>query len=359
MRFASVSSPARRFTTRLVATSVVCAAGIAGLSASPAMAGSVKVVGPDTDLSKAMAALHAGDTLQIKPGTYNQWVRPLTVNPGTASAPITITAQDSKNPPQIVGAFTLVNAKYWNISRLKIRGTQAGRSPLELWGGSNWSVTGNDISGAATTKSYANVVIANSNGTTGTPPSGFRFSSNCVHDAANAHLNADHNIYVSFHGTKNATGTIERNLVFNHNNGAGIKLGDGGAANAPGPWGVKVQYNTIGNGGRQILLHGNVGNNLLAGNLLAVSKTKFNNDPRTTAIYVHDVTGTGNVFVHNYGFASSMISYDLKGKLRNAGDNGIRPDAGARNVYSCGGWQTTNPKAAAYGRYATGAYPRW
>jgi hypothetical protein len=323
------------------------------------MAGSVTVAGPGPDLSKAMAALHAGDTLQIAPGTYNQWVRPLTVNPGSAGAPITITAQDPKNPPTIVGALTLVNAKYWNVSRLKIKGVQAGRSPLELWGGANWIVSGTEITGAATTKSYANVSIANTKGTTGTPPTGFRFSGNCVHDAANVHLNADHNIYVSFHGTSNAAGMIDHNLIFNAVNGAGIKLGDGGATNAPGPWGVQVKFNTIGNSGRQLLLHGNIGNNVIAGNLLAVAKTKFNASPKTTAIYVHDVTGTGNSYVHNYAYAASMISYDLQGKLRNAGDNGIRPDAGARNVYSCSGWQTTNAKAAAYGRYGTAVFPKW
>lgn len=329
-----------------------------GLVTAPpsAASGRVYVVSPGANLNVAMSNLNAGDRLLLRPGTYRTgYLRP-TVHAGTASAPVVVTAYDSSQPPLLIGGLQLTNPNYWQVSRLRIQADGSGHSALFVNGGRGWRVTGSEFYGARYTGSFANVAIS---GAGSSAPSGFLFAANCVHDAALTHQGADQNVYVNFHGNSGSGGTIERNIIFNHPWGSGIKLGDGGLAGAPGPWNVIVRNNSIGSGGRQILLHGDIRSNGLYGNLLVNSTQRFTRSTKTTAIYVHDVVGAGNRIANTYVYGATMATYDPKGKLHNLGDTGIRPDPKLSRMGLCWGWQTAYPKAAAYGRYATGVYPRW
>ena len=149
---------------------------------------------------------------------------------------------------------------------------------------------------------------------------------------------------------------ISRNVIFNHANGVGIKLGDGGVPRAPGPWNVTVAYNTIAQGGRQIFLHGDVRNNTVARNLLSSSTQRFPQLSTTTSVYLNKVVGGGNTFVNNYAASSTLFSF---GKTATIGaDNAVRTSprfAGG----GCDGLRPTYAKAVAYGRYGSGALPRW
>lgn len=335
-------------------TAGLLGAGVGG--AAPAAAyGRVVYASPGADLNLVMTSLRAGDTLRLRPGIYNAgYVRP-EASPGTAQAPITVMADDPNNRPLIRGIVKLWKPDYWVLRGLRIQATVPKFEALYLGGGTGWKVENGEFFGARATGAYDNVAIANDQ--SGRPPRNFRFTTNCVHGAANTtRSNTDHNIYVLFSGNVTNHGVIDHNIIFDHPNGEGIKLGAGGAAGTRGPWGVFVAFNTITNGGRQILLTGDVRYNSIKGNLLTQSKEPFTRDPRTTAIYVNLVAQRLNAISNNYFWAESMVKYDPYNKLIDRGDNRLRPAPGYVLYGSCYGFRTTNAAAAPYGRYGNG---RW
>lgn len=353
---------------------LVLTAGAVG-TAAPAQAvlgycsadhvGAVVSVQPGVDLQAAISSLCPGDTLSLAPGTYSTgYLRfyPGTLGPtgirvGTPTRPITINAADPSQPPLLRGGLQFTGAHYWRLANLRVEATGRGNSALYMNGGVGWSVRFSEFYGARTTGSYANVVIAGSGG----QPRGFEFRGNQVHDAAiSGRADAtDHNVYVNFAGAAGSGGLITRNTIWGHPNGAGIKLGNGGGFNALGPWGVTVSLNTIASGGRQILLHGRVGYNVIYGNLFMNATQRFNANPRTTQIYVHDVTGRGNVFHHNYSYAATMFSYDPKHAARYGLGNVHRNTAAYNPMLRTTGAAVlvpANPAAFPYGATGTG---RW
>ena len=223
-------------------------------------------------------------------------------------------------------------------------------------GGTGWVVDQTEVFGAAKTGALGNVVITG----TGGYPRAFKFSQNCIHDAGigPAGDSTHHNIYVDYAGSATTSGNIFRNLIWNATSGENIKVGNGGAAGALGPWNLRIANNTFGHAGRQILLHANVVNTTIIGNLFYYATQGFVANPQTTQIYMHDVIGAGNFVSHSYWFASTMFNYDPSKKL--ALGTGIvhGPDPAFRGAYTCGsaGWRQTLPAALPYGRWGTGAW---
>lgn len=303
--------------------------------------------------SKLLEALRPGQTLVLRPGTYNIGVTRPEVRSGTRSAPITVTASDPSRTV-IRGQLKLWDADYWHLKSLRFQAGVRGAEALYIGGGRGWRVTGSEFSGADRTGAYANVAIGS--GYRGEPRD-FRFTRNCLHGAGRtARSNTDHNLYVAFAGNSRTGGTIDRNIIFNHPNGAGIKLGNGGLPGARGPWGVKVLNNTIAFGGRQVLLHGDVRGNLIQGNLLAVSTARFVKSPKTTAIYANMVTTRTNKLVHNYVYRSSMVAFDPQKRLVAQGKNTLRTDPSFTRIQTCKDWQTRNPAARPYGKFGTARF---
>lgn len=351
-----------------VAAPLLAVAAPGGALAEPAQAatragttGSIRTIGPGTtgaQLTAALSALLPGDTLELAPGTYRTGLvvpNPPTMSVrtrmhvGTATAPITVRAADPARRPLILGELKLWGASHWVLDGLRVQAVDRDRDALFMGGGTGWVVRGSEFSGARQTGAYSNVSIASDVYGSGAP-SGFAFTGNCVHDAASTNRGTtDHNVYVSFAGTPASGGVISRNVIFNHPRGVGIKLGNGGLAGARGPWGVRVSYNTIVNGGRQVFLHADVGNNTVSRNILSSSTQTFASLRQTTSSYFHDVIGRGNVFTSNYASGASMFSYGGNVSLRS--DNAVRVDPGFVSG-GCGGYRPTNPAAAAYGRYA-------
>ena len=235
------------------------------------------------------------------------------------------------------------------LDGLRLQAVDRDRDALFMGGGRGWLVRNSEFTGARQTGAYSNVTIASDIYGSGAP-TGFTFTANCVHDAAaTTRGTTDHNVYVSFAGTPGSGGVISRNVIFNHPRGVGIKLGNGGLARARGPWGVQVTNNTIVNGGRQVFLHADVGDNTVSRNILAGSTQTFASLRQTTSSYFHQVIGRGNVFAGNYASGASMFSYGGGVALR--GDNAVRSDPGFTSG-GCGGYRPSNPAAAGYGRYA-------
>lgn len=330
--------------------------GVGASSATSAAASTLRVIQPGADVAAAMTALRSGDTLELAPGTYSTGYLRVTMAAGTASGPITVTAQDPNNPPLLVGGLELYSPTYVNLTHLRIQGTGLGLAGLNMVGGTGWMVDSSEIWGAAQTHSLANVVISG----TGGFPRAFRFSQNCVHDAANdtASGQVDHNIYVNFQGNAYTSGSILRNLIYTAPNGENIKLGDGGLAGALGPWGVRVANNTLARGGRQVLLHANVRNNTVVGNLFYYATQGFVANPQTTQVYIHDVVGTNNYFSHNYSADASMMMYDPSHKATLGAGNVNGSEPAFLGAYTCTGWRQTLPASLPFGRWGTGSWAK-
>lgn len=345
----------------------------APLTARAQAAGATYTVGPGVDLRYALMKLYPGDTLLLQPGVYRTgMVLPIPatstlpkvdakgtfkkMSVGTPTAPITVRAADPKNRPLILGELKLWGPSYWQLDGLRVQAVDATRDALSIGGGTGWTVRNSEFSGASSTGAYSNVTISSDVYGTGAP-SRFAFTGNCVHDAGRTiRKGTDHNIYVSFAGDSTSGGVISRNIIFNHANGAGIKLGNGGVKGAPGPWGVQVTYNTIAQGGRQVLLHGALRNNTVARNILSGSTQRFTGANKTTATYLNVVTGAGNYFVNNYAAASTMFYYGQTARI--GADNAVRPNPSFSGG-GCGGFRPNYAKAKPYGRYGSGALPRW
>jgi hypothetical protein len=361
-----------------VRVTVALVAGVAALTNGPAPAwadarGAADVVTPEPHrieitpadvvrgstgvrtLAGHFAALRPGDTLVLGPGVYNAGYTRPNVRPGTAEAPIVVTAS-RPSKTLIKGQLKLWDAHHWQLRNLRIRATVPGGDALYIGGGRNWVVSGGEFYGARSTGGYTNVGIGT--GYTSSP-SGFRFTANCVHGAGRTKReNQDHNVYVNFSGSGRTGGSIDRNIIFDHPNGAGVKLGFGGVEGARGPWGVRVVQNTVASGGRQILLHGNVRNNVIQGNLLAFSTKHFQKLAKTTAIYSNMITTRTNRYAHNYVYSASMVNWDLNAALVDAGDNRLRADPRFASRTACTAWRTRAAGARPYGRYGTGRFPR-
>jgi hypothetical protein len=304
-------------------------------------------------LTAYLQSLRPGDTLVLGPGVYNAgYTRPI-VWSGTSQAPIVVRAAYPSRT-LVRGQLKLWDASYWQLRNLRIEATVKGSEALYLGGGRGWVVAGGEFFGGRNTGAYANVAIGSGYHS---HPQGFRFTANCVHGAGRTNReNQDHNIYVNFTGSAGTGGSIDRNVIFDHPNGVGVKLGAGGVAGARGPWHVRVVNNTISNGGRQVLLHGNVRGNVVQGNILAFSTKHFQKLPKTTALYANMLTTRTNRIAHNYVYASDFVAYDPDGRLVDVGDNRRRANPVFDGMGTCGVYRAKAAPAKAYGRYGDGRF---
>jgi hypothetical protein len=344
--------------TRLVAVlgALAVLTSVLATGASSASAATTKVIHPGDNVLAALQALRAGDTLELAPGTYNTGFLRAPMSNGTASAPITVTAQVPTQPPLLVGGLWLYSPTYVNLTYLRIQATAAASPALTVQGGSFWTVSNSEFFGARQTNAYANVVISG----TGGFPRFFMFSYNCVHDAATSTRadQTDHNVYVDFTGNGMTSGNIVRNLMWGAPHGENLKLGNGGVDGAVGPWNVRVANNTMAVGGRQLLLHANVVNNVIVGNLFYDATQGFVASPKTTQVYVHDVIGSGNYFSHNYSAIASMMIYDPLKKVTLGVGNVTGPEPAFTGAYTCAGWKQTLPASLPFGRWGTSQWTR-
>jgi hypothetical protein len=349
--------PSRRSLAAAIGASLALAIGLVGASPDQARAATIRTIHAGDNVLTAFQGLRAGDTLLLAAGTYNTgYLRVIPMAAGTAAAPITIRALDPSHPPLLVGGLRFYSPMYLVLKSLRVQATSPGLSALVMDGGIGWTVDSSEFWGARQTKAYANVTISG----TGGYPRAWAFTQNCVHDAAmNTGPGAtDHNVYVTYQGAIPTTGLLIRNLIYGAPHGENIKLGNGGLYGTLGPWGVRVANNTLASGGRQILLHGNVGNNVIVGNLFYNATQGFVANPETTQVYVHDVTGSGNYMSHSYSAVSSMLMYDptLRVFLGPGNVTGANPGFDAVGV--CTGYHPSLAAAVPYGRWGTGSWSR-
>jgi hypothetical protein len=298
--------------------------------------------GPDDDFAAAIAALRPGDTLRIAPGTYDIGSLGITVASGDRSHRITVTAADPTRPPLLRGALTLRKPNYWRLTYLRIQATDAvqHREALTMKGGEGWEVTNSEFFGAAQSGSFANVAISNFElSDQSSTPKNWLFSNNCVHDAGRGttpghNQSTDHNVYVNASG--HAPGRITRNVMFNANSGENVKVGNGGDPTLIGASDVRIEYNTLADAGRQVLIFGKVTNTRVWGNLL-VHATAGN---ARVGVYLNTLSLPGSAVVgNNYGYQIDRNLYfpnSATSTFKDAGNNVLAP-RGANDPRMTGG----------------------
>lgn len=218
-----------------MATAFVCVAGSIPFQGVAAAAGTTHRVAPGQSLEAALESLEPGDTLVVDGGVYRERITGADVQPGTADAPITVTAAPGE-APVLQGALWLRDADFWKVSGLNVTwDAGTGRSSdhmVKLEGGRGWSFTDAEVWGS---RGYSAILVAGD-------AVDWSLQRLHVHDTASTHRrNQDNLITVS--GNARA-GVIQRNLLTGSPNGRAVAVG------SPREWqqdphNVVVRYNTM------------------------------------------------------------------------------------------------------------------
>ena len=193
---------------------------------------------PWATLETALSRLEAGDTLEVRGGTYDEDVEP-ELAPGTPIQRITVRAHRGERAV-VKGLVRLTRPDYWTVEDLEFTwgGGSFNDHMVKVSGGTGWILDGVRIHGS---RSRAGLLIASS-GQYG-PPRDYVLRNSAVYDSkkgANLYLNP---------GLDSRGGLIERNLFFDSPT-ENVKVGFGGGCDDQrddefGAADVVVRYNTL------------------------------------------------------------------------------------------------------------------
>ena len=232
---------------------------------------------PCGSLAEKIKTLAPGDTLRIKPGTYNIDKMRLDNIEGTADKRITVKADVPSDRPLLRGWLTLWRADYFTLDNLRFEATYTTTpvGGLSYHCGVGWTVSNSEFFGANNTHSYWNLGIggyqpgaptADGPNDCANEPRNFAVTGNTFHhpytDGSTSAVY--HHIYAYFEGSAGTSGTISRNVFAGFRNGAGIKLG---AANPLCAWNVRVEFNTFYDGVRALVMEDDIRGIVVNGNL--------------------------------------------------------------------------------------------
>lgn len=288
---------------------------------------------PWKTVTKGVKSVMPGDTLYVRGGTYAERIQNPIIQPGTATAGITVMAYPNERPV-ISGLLWLKGASYWTLDGINVTWgatNTAGEHMTKMTDGTGWRITNAEIWGA---HSYAGLLVAGA-------PSNWLIDHSVFHDTyASNSTNQDHLIYVNTDAT-NGSGTIERNIFYNSANGRGLKVGPpNSTANPIGA--VTVRYNTFYNntGPSNIQLSYGASFNKVYRNIF--QKTGAGK----TNVTDYNINGTGNQVFKNVGWESTAVADPTLADPTN-----LMIDPQFVNVAG-NDFTPTNPIAAEYGRYA-------
>ncbi|MGH8978199.1 MAG: hypothetical protein ACRDV7_09015, partial [Acidimicrobiia bacterium] len=292
---------------------------------------------PWRTLTAALSRLHAGDTLWVHDGVYQERID-ITASAGRPDARITV-APFPGDRPLLRGMLWLGEPSYWTIEGLRVTSDEQhspDKAMVRLYGGTGWVLRNSELFGA---RSVAALMIDDG------PRQNlgeFAVRENCIHDTAPSNgQNQDHNIYVDDFGASPAPhGVIERNVIFNAPNGNNVKLGGG---NGGGPRNVEVRFNSMLGANRNVSLSIGATGNQVSRNLLMWA--------REANVFAFDLTGLGNAVYDNLTFASASPVGRSDTSAPVWFDRNLVRDPKIDAV-SCTGLRPTGSELR-YGRYAT------
>jgi hypothetical protein len=308
---------------------------------------------PLATIGRAIRLAQPGDTIIVRKGTY---VGPAGYGavPGRRSAPIRL--QNAPGERVVIkGTLQLENADYWRVSGINV--TQDPNGPrkeflVKFDSGTGWEFLNAEIWG---TRGVSNLMISGS--ARYGQPEHYRVAGNCIHDnnAVGDPFMNDHNIYL-MPGYTSGPGVIERNLLFNAENGAAIKAA--GPTSATGASRVTIRRNTVARTAAGVIVGYGSNRIQIRDNLIGAQVKR----PPAGAKYVknYDAAVIGN---HVSGTANTSVGNGVWGfpRARHSTGDSLRPVRGARTAWvrpafdstsSCSGFHPTNPEAQRYGRHS-------
>lgn len=308
---------------------------------------------PVATISRAIRLAQPGDTIIVRKGTYVGSVG-YGATPGRRSAPIRL--QNAPGERVVIkGTLQLENADYWMVSGINV--TQDPNGPrteflVKFDGGTGWQFLRSEIWGS---QGVSNLMISGS-ARHGSPKQ-YRVANNCIHDndaTGDAFMN-DHNIYL-MPGYGSGPGVIERNLLFNAENGAAIKAA--GPTSATGAARVTIRRNTIARTAAGVIIGHDSNRIRLRHNLIGPQLKRPPAGSRwvsnyNAAVIGNHVTGTANASLSTgvFGFPRSLNSTrDSTRRIKMARTAWLSPDFD--NTSSCSGLHPSDAQAKLYGRYS-------
>jgi lipopolysaccharide exporter len=264
---------------------------------------------PFRTLAHALRRLRFGERLFVRGGRYTERVD-VKVAPGRSNARVRVSNFPGERPV-VRGLLWIGHPSYWTIRGLNV--TWADGNPdqalVRIYGGTGWELSRSEIWGAHST---AGLQIDDG---PWNDLGRWSVTRNCIHDTFPTNgVNQDHNVYVAdMTNSPHPEGVISRNILFNAENGRGIKLGPGG--DAGGAVNVGVRFNTIYNSSQNVSLSRDTSRVSIERNILVKA--------RESNITGYMLRGTGNVARHNIADASPKFldSDGAPGSLVDGGDN--------------------------------------
>jgi lipopolysaccharide exporter len=291
---------------------------------------------PFRTFAHALGQLRYGELLYVRGGTYTERVD-VQVAPGRSDARVRVSNFPGERPV-IRGRLSIGNPSFWTISGLNV--TWADGDPDEalvrIYGGTGWELTRSEIWGAHST---AGLEIddgpLNNLGR-------WAVTRNCIHDTYPTNgVNQDHNVYVAdMMASPHPAGVISHNILFNAENGRGIKLGPGGETG--GAVNVSVRFNTIYNSSQNVSLSRDTSRVSIEHNILVKG--------RESNITAFMLRGTGNVARYNLADAAPKFvdSDSPPGDLLDGGGN-VHPRDPRFESIGCKGFRSGQFRT--YGAY--------
>lgn len=287
----------------------------------------------------SLRKLQPGDLLLVRGGTYDERIFLNDARDATTDLPIIVRNYQNERPI-IKGILQIGTPTYWTIDGINVTwgsSNSNGELLVRIYGGNNWTLQNSEIWGA---RSAAGLHVDDGPGNS---MGRWTVRNNCIRDTVPTNgTNQDHLIYVP--ETKNGTGLIEGNILFNSPNGRGIKLGPGGSTG--GPTNVTIRYNTFyeNRGPSNIQLSRDTSNITIERNLMQGS------DEQNVTGW--ELYGTGNVGRNNLGWKSQggVVVENLPGNLQ-AGSGNVYRDP-KFNAVGCNAFRPQDTQAKAFGKYA-------
>ncbi len=293
---------------------------------------------PFRTLAHALRRLRHGQRLYVRGGTYRERIK-LRVAPGRRGSRVRVRNFPGEHP-LLRGQLWLGSPSHWTIRGLDVEWAAGNpNEPLvRIYGGTGWRLSHSEISGARSTSGLQ--VDDGPRDDLGR----WAVTRNCIHDTfARNGVNQDHNLYVADMSASPAPrGVISHNILFNAENGRGIKLGPGGETG--GAINVMVRFNTIYNSSQNVSLSRDTSRVTIERNILVRA--------RESNITAFRLRGSGNVVRENIGHeAPSFLDRSgTPGSLVDRGGN-LRSRGPGFDSIGCSGFRPARFKSyGAYGR---------
>lgn len=305
---------------------------------------------PWRTITMAIRRAEPGDKIVVRGGTYVEAAGWGAVS-ATAAKPIRLTNYKSERVV-LKGTLQLDSTDHWTVDGINVtRDPDRGRTEflVKFSGGTGWSFVNGEIWGSI---GVSNLMVKDYKGA---PAKDFRVARSCIHgnDATGDPKMNDHNIYL-YPGLDSTGGVIERNLIFDSTNGAGIKAG--GPTSSRGAANVTIRFNTLGIAGAGVTVPKSSHNVLVERNLIAIQRL----DGGTSGTQF-DAGVVGNTLWGKNNVARDNAVTRFDKPVRNTtdttvplvDDNNRLISTAFDSTSSCSGWTPTSTAAQHYGHLAS------